>query len=432
MRRGSKGPRAETCAVRDALRQNRGVLLLAGLVSGAINILALTGPLYMLEVYNRVLPSRSAAALAVFTLVMLALYALAGALDFVRLRLMARAARRLDARLSARVFASLPTPAAPARGDGLQPLRDLDQVRAFLASPGPTALFDMPWMPLYLGVVFLMHPLMGALATAGAVLLVALMLLAERMSAAPMRTATRSGGKRWALAAATRRHAETIRAMGFAQALTQRWVGLNAHHLEAERDASRPANAFTAAIKVARPALQSGMLGLGAYLVINGEGSAGTMVAASIILSRALAPVETAIAHWRGFAAARAARARLSALIAASPQEVLRPPDPPPRPKLARRAPVGRTAGRVGCRAPRRRLCVVRRRRARHRGPERIGKVDARARARRRLDGAAGPRAARRQPARRLGRARARHRLPAAGRGAAFGNHRRQHRALRC
>jgi len=189
-------------------------------------------------------------------------------------------------------------------------------------------------MPLYLGVVFLMHPLLGALATAGAVLLVALMLLAERASAAPMRKAVQSAGKRWALAAATRRHAETVHAMGFERHLTGRWVELNAHHLEAERGASRPANAFNATIKVARPALQSGMLGLGAYLVIRGEGSAGTMIAASIVLARALAPVETAVAHWRSFAAARQARARLAALLAAHTQQTRRRRHPEPHASL--------------------------------------------------------------------------------------------------
>ena len=337
VRRGSTRPRADTCAIRDALRPSRGALLSAGLVSGAVNVLALTGPLYVLEVYNRVLPSHGVSALVVLTLAMLALYVLSGALDFVRVRLMARVARRLDARLSARVFATLQATPAAARGpgDGLQPLRDLDQIRAFLTSPGPTALFDMPWLPLYLAVVFLMHPLLGMLATAGAVLLVALMLVAEGQTKGPMRATARTAGKRWALAAAARRHAEVSRAMGFERQLTRRWLGLNARHLAAERAASRPANACAAAIKVARPALQSGIVGLGAYLVLEGESSAGIMIAASIVLSRALAPVETAIGHCRAFAAARAARRRLSALLAARPRKVIRAGPPRPHRSLA-------------------------------------------------------------------------------------------------
>jgi ABC-type protease/lipase transport system fused ATPase/permease subunit len=167
----------------------------------------------MREIYNRFLPGRSA--LAALTLAMLALYALSGALDFVRVRLMARTAHRLDARLSARVFAAVQANlAAAARSDGLQPLRDLDQVRSFLASPGPTALLDMPWMPLYLVVIFLMHPMLGVQAASGAGLLVLLKLLAERHTALPMRAAMRCAGTRWALAASARRHAETSRAMG--------------------------------------------------------------------------------------------------------------------------------------------------------------------------------------------------------------------------
>jgi ATP-binding cassette, subfamily C, type I secretion system permease/ATPase len=319
--RGSKRPRPQTCAVTRALRHSRGALLVAALASGGVNVLALTGPLYMLEVYNRVLPSGSISALVILSAAMLALYGLTGALDFARLRLVARAARRMDARLSARVFAVLPerTHADRTRSDGLQPLRDLDQIRAFLTSSAPMALFDMPWMPLYLGVVFLMHPALGAFAMAGAALLVALMLLAERRSSVPMQASSQSAGQRWALAAAACRHAETIRAMGFAHHLRSRWVALNACHLQAERHATRPANAFAAAIKVARPALQSGIVGLGAYLVVHGKASTGTMIAASIVVSRALAPVEVAIANWRGFTAARAARARLCALLAARP-----------------------------------------------------------------------------------------------------------------
>ena len=337
MRRGSTQPRPATCAITRALGRSRGALLVAALISGTVNVLALTGPLYMLEVYNRVLPSGSIAALVVLTLAMLALYGLTGALDFARLRLVARAARRMDAHLSARVFAALQRRARSDRANAgsLQPLRDLDQIRAFLTSPGPTAFFDMPWMPLYLGVVFLMHPALGSLATAGAGLLVGLTLLAQRQSAEPMLASAQSAGRRWALASAAHRHVEMIRAMGLAPQLTSRWVGLNAHHLEAERNASRPANAFTAAIKVARPALQSGIVGLGAYLVVNGKTSAGTMIAASIVVSRALAPVETAIAHWGSFGAARAARVRLAALLTALPQRTHRAQPARPRRSLS-------------------------------------------------------------------------------------------------
>jgi ATP-binding cassette subfamily C protein len=216
----------------------------------------------------------------------------------------------------------------------LQPVRDLDQIRAFLSGPGPTAFFDLPWMPLYLGVIFLMHPLLGLLATLGAAGLVGLMLLAEGGSAALVRAAAQSASQRWAFAAAARRNAEAVRAMGFNEHLCHRWRALSDRHLDAQLRTTRLSNGIGATIKVARPALQSSILGLGAYLVIHDDGSAGTMIAASIVLSRALAPVETAIAYWRGFVAARQAHARLVALLAANPDEVARRPAPKPHRSL--------------------------------------------------------------------------------------------------
>jgi len=299
-------------------------------------MLALTGPLYMLGIYDAVLPSRNVSLLTALTLAMLGLYTASGLLDCLRLRLMGRMAERVDRSLGARVFAvqqTLPLKTRT-RGDGLQPMRDLDQLRAFLASPGPTALFDLPWIPLYLSAIFLMHALLGLLATAGALVLLGLMLVAEARSTAPIAAATRSGARRWALAAAARRNAEAVHAMGLEGNLKRRWLGLNARHRRDHLRAGRLANRIGAAIKVARPALQSAMLGLGAYLAIHDQASPGTMIAASIVLSRALAPVEAAIAHWRGLVAARQAHGRLAALLDAHPPAEARAP-PPPAPRRA-------------------------------------------------------------------------------------------------
>ncbi len=320
----SRGPRAQPSVIARALRRSRGTLVRAGAASAAINVLALTGSAYALQIYNRVLPARSAAALVLLTLVMLTFYAASGVLDALRAQLMGKAAVRLDADLSARVFALQQALALKGRrrGDGLQPLRDLDQIRAYLASAGPTALFDMPFMPFYLGAIFLLHPLLGALAVAGAVLLVGLMLCAEAGAAAPARAATEIAAKRWTLASDALRDAEAVHAMGLMPHLARRWSALNDRHLEAQARAAHLATSAAAAIKAARPALQSSMLGLGAYLALNGKASAGTMLAASIILARALAPVETAIAHWRSLAAARQSYARLVKLLAALPEDV--------------------------------------------------------------------------------------------------------------
>lgn len=301
-----------------AMRRNWRGLLAAAALAGVSNLLALTGPLYMLGIYDRVLPSRSASMLGALTLAMLALYAASGLLDFVRLQIMGRVADRMDRSLGPRVFSlvqSLPLQTRP-QGDGLQPMRDLDQLRSFLASPGPAALFDLPWLPLYVGVIFLMHPLLGLFGAAAALALLGLMLIAETRGGTSARALTRSSALRVAFATAARHSAEAARAMGLEPHLCRRWLRLNASHRGDLRRAGRITNGGGAAIRAARPGLQCGMLGLGALLVLRGQGSPGTMIAASIVLSRALAPVEVAIAHWRGLVAARQARSRLSALLA--------------------------------------------------------------------------------------------------------------------
>jgi ATP-binding cassette subfamily C protein len=196
-------------------------------------------------------------------------------------------------------------------GDGLQPVRDLDQIRAFFSGMGPTAFFDLPWVPVYLGVVFLLHPLLGLFAFAGAVLLIGMTIVTERRTTAPMQSASRSGSQRLAFGEEMRRNAEVIRALGLERRMQDRWEVLNTRHLTDQLVASDAAGGMGTVSKVLRLFLQSGILGLGAYLVIQGEVSAGTIIAASIIMSRALAPIETAITHWRGFVSARQSYRRL-------------------------------------------------------------------------------------------------------------------------
>jgi len=313
-------------------------LLKAGLCTAAVNVLALTGPLYMLEVYSAALPSRSLARLFVLTLAMLGLYALGGVIDLLRQRLLVHAAQRVELNLSTKAFAIVHE--APlregARGDGLEPVRDLDQIRSFLSGQGPATLFDLPWIPLYLGAIFILHPLLGLLAAAGALLLVALMLLAELTSAAPARRAAQSAAQRSSFAVSALRSAQAARAMGFTARLGRRWQVINAGHSKGQRNAARPAAIISSAIKAIRPALQSSMLGLGAFLVITDSASAASMFAASIILSRALAPVEAAITHWRGFVAARQSLSRLTWRPAAGPSARLsKPPSPRPSSSLS-------------------------------------------------------------------------------------------------
>ena len=205
-------------------------------------------------------------------------------------------------------------------GDGLQPMRDLDQIRSFMSSAGPAALFDLPWMPLYVGVCFLFHPLIGIAALCGAVILVVLTLLAEFATRAPAKAAVGFAAARNALLDASRRNAEVLHAMGMGPQLSARFDAVNGDYLDSQRCGADRACVLSAVSRVTRLVLQSLVLGLGAYLVINHEATAGVIIASSILVSRALAPVELAIANWKGFVAARQARKRLNELLLMLPE----------------------------------------------------------------------------------------------------------------
>ncbi|MCU0954702.1 MAG: type I secretion system permease/ATPase [Hyphomicrobium sp.] len=309
--------RKATSLLRQAIRHNGATLFAVAVFSGVINLLALTGAFYMLQVYDRVLPSGSLATLVGLTILLCALYFINGVLDVVRVRLMARVGVRIDNEMRDRVFAALQ--AVPLRGrpmlDGLQPVRDLDQIRNFLSGMGPAAVFDLPWIPLYLGIIFILHPLLGVFATASALLLIFVTALTEWRTQRPVQSASRSGGRRMAFAEDVRRNAEAVHALGMHQRMQQRWEKMNSTHVADQLRASDAAAGLGSASKVLRLFLQSGILGLGAWLVIEGQLSAGAIIASSIVMSRALAPIETAIAHWRGFVSARQARDRLDDLF---------------------------------------------------------------------------------------------------------------------
>ncbi|MEL7048332.1 MAG: ABC transporter transmembrane domain-containing protein, partial [Pseudomonadota bacterium] len=300
-----------------ALRRLRRVFLGVGAFSGILNMLALTGSFYMLQVYDRILPSQSVPTLIAMTGLLIGLYLIYGILDMVRLRVMNRVGRRIDSEVTERVFASLPKLQLATRqpGDGLQPLRDLDQIRGFLSSVGPTALFDLPWLPVFLFIVFMLHPWLGIFATIAAILLVLVTAYTERASIDPSNGTVATGADRMALAHAARRNAEAIQAMGFQHNLNAKWQSVNTGHTAAQLEAADIVGGMGSLTRVLRFTAQSGILGLGAYLVILGEVSAGTIIAASITMSRALAPIETAIAHWRGFVASRQSYARLTGVF---------------------------------------------------------------------------------------------------------------------
>ena len=297
----------------------------AGVVglSAIANVLALTGALYMLQVYDRVLPARSIPTLIGLTVLMIGLYAAFGVLDLLRSRVIAGIGIRFDRHLRGHAFAAvlqIPLQSAD-RSTALQPVRDLDQIRSFLTGPGPAALCDLPWLPVYLAVVFLLHPLLGLLATAGALVLVAFTAATEVRSRTPAAASTVSASNRQLCADMARRNAEIIRALGLGGRLAGHWHQHSEALLNDQRRAMSVTGGFGAAARVFRLVLQSSLLGLGAYVVINGEATTGVMIASSIMTSRALAPIEGAIANWRGFVGARQSRDRLSQLFAKMPQE---------------------------------------------------------------------------------------------------------------
>jgi ATP-binding cassette subfamily C protein len=304
------------------------------LVSGAINILMLTAPLFMLQVYDRVLASRSVPTLLGLACLALGLYVFQAFLDVIRARILLRVGERIDRQISARVHETVIRLPLKTRtvGDGLQPLRDLDSVRNFLGTQAPTALFDLPWMPLYLAICFLFHVWIGVTALSGALILMSLTVATEALTRASLRDTTMQGMDRNARMDASRRNAEVVHAMGMNDVLTARWSTVNGAYLASNRRTGDVVSAFSASSRAIRQILQSAILGVGAYLVIGQEVTAGVMVASSIMMGRALAPVDLAISGWKPFLAARQSWLRLKELLALVP---------PPASMLALPTPVG-------------------------------------------------------------------------------------------
>lgn len=304
------------------LRRSRSALAGVTVFSALVNVLALASSLYMLQLYDRVIPAHSLQTLMALTILMLGLFAALGLFEWVRTRVMSRLAMRLDRALRRRVFAivlALPL-CRREGGDGAHPIGALDQVRGFLSSAGPVALMDLPWMPFYLALVYLLHPWLGLLALAGALVLVGLTMLTEMRSRAPARSAAATAAQRRVFLEAGRRNAEVVRALGMSGRMSALWSQLTDGHLAHQLASSDIAGGYAAASRVMRLAIQSAVLGLGAYLVIIGEATGGVMIAASILSGRALAPVELAIANWRGFLTARQSFARLASFLVAHPE----------------------------------------------------------------------------------------------------------------
>ena len=314
-------------------------LLALFVISGMINLLALTGSIYMLQVYDRVLTSRSVPTLVMLTMIVAIVFVFLGLLEILRSQASGRIGSTFGQRLTGTVDRLvLQRPLfGMSCAQAQQPIRDMDLVRSFLASGGAVAFLDLPWMPLYLGFVFLLHPALGLLCLAGLVLIVALALLTARFSKGLGDLASQADLRRRGLADASTRNAESLHAMGFADRAAERLQRADRTFLSLQTKSGDVIAILGGISRVLRLFLQSAILGLGAYLTIRGDVTAGAIIAASIASARALAPLEQVIIHWRSFVAARHGYARLRDAIKAVPASPKPLKLPPPRLSLSLR-----------------------------------------------------------------------------------------------
>ncbi|MET3593140.1 PrtD family type I secretion system ABC transporter [Mesorhizobium shonense] len=300
--------------MRDALRACRRYFLFAAVFSLAINLLYLASPLYMLQIYDRVVTSGSETTLVMLTLVLLAAFLALAGLDLVRAAILTRASARLDRLLSAKILAaSVETPSQGAAQS--QPIRDFDTFRQVITGSGIHALFDLPWSPIYIGIIFLLHPWLGFFALGSSLLLIAMAVLNEYMVRAPLKQANDLATANYNFTEMSLRNAEVVRAMGMLEGLVRRWGRDRGLALRQQGQASDRAALMSGLIRFLRLTMQSLILGLGAYLVIERQITGGAMFAASLLLGRGLQPVEQIVGLWRGLILARAALARVEKLL---------------------------------------------------------------------------------------------------------------------
>jgi len=305
--------------VRDVLRTCRSYFLTVGVFSLAINLLYLASPLYMLQVYDRVISSSSVVTLVMLTLaLMIAFTALAG-LDVVRAHVLTRASIRLDRLLAGRVVMAILDSASAIGGARSQLLRDFDTFRQFITGMGIHALFDLPWAPLYILVIFLLSPLLGGFALGCAVVLVLMALVNERIVRPPINESNEAASRNYAFTEMSLRNAEVVQAMGMTEGLLRRWGRDRVKMISRQVQASDRAAVMSSMIRFLRLSMQSLILGIGAFLVIERAVTIGAMFAASILLGRALQPIEQIVGSWRNLISARESYIRIRELLAANP-----------------------------------------------------------------------------------------------------------------
>ncbi|MDK8262870.1 type I secretion system permease/ATPase [Pseudomonas oryzihabitans] len=321
----------------DALVTCKRAFLAVAFFSLFINVLLLVPSFYMLEVYDRVVSSRSTTTLLMLTLIMTVLMCTYGALEWIRSRIMIRVSTRLDLMLGDRVFNAGFKQALYTNGIGAssQTMGDLTGLRQFLTGSGLFAFFDIPWIPIYMGIMFFFHPWFGYLTVFGAVIAVLLAVANEKLTGKKLLDANRENGAALSLAGISLRNAEAISSMGMLPNLLRRWKVRSYKVLDLQGRASESGGAISSISRTWRILLQSFVLGIGAYLVIHNEVTPGLMTAASLLMGRALAPIDQMIGNWRGFVAARGQYARLNQVLDQIPSDPERMELPTPKGDLS-------------------------------------------------------------------------------------------------
>ncbi len=302
--------------LRAARRENRGLFWAAGLFSFFVNLLMLTGPLYMLQIYDRVLGSRSYETLLALSILVLFLYGMMALLDFARGRILARVGARFQSRLDRRVFdAVIRKTALRGSEETASGLRDLESIQRLFTSPAFSAAFDIPWTPFFIFGIFLFHPWLGYLALFGGVTLIIVTLINLMVTRRPLRRANIASMQADVMAEQLRTESEMVQAMGMRSAAFERWQKGRQNALSQQITSADLGGSFTTSTKAFRLFLQSAMLGVGAYLVLEGQLTPGAMIAGSILLGRALAPIELAIGQWPLYERARNGWRNLAMLL---------------------------------------------------------------------------------------------------------------------
>ena len=318
--------------LRAARKESRGLYWFVGIFGFFANLLMLTGPLYMLQVYDRVLGSRSIETLIGLSVLVVFLYGMMGLLDYARGRIMGRVAARFQARLDRRVFDAVVRKSAVAPDERTATgLRDLEAIQRLMSSPVLTAIFDIPWTPFFLAGIWIFHPMLGTLALAGGGVLIVVTLINQMVTRRPVARANSAAVEAEAISTQIRSEAEMVQAMGMRDAAFDRWQVAREKALQEQIHSADLGGTFTTSTKTFRLFLQSAMLGLGAYLVLQNELTPGAMIAGSILLGRALAPIEMSIGQWPLVQRAFKGWDSLAALLGQVQPESPRTPLPKPR-----------------------------------------------------------------------------------------------------